>query len=99
MVKRGAAVLLVCACAAAQLGTAAHSAELKKWRVISEKTVTGFVFPESVAYDPKARVLYVSEFGGTKLAPAEKDGQTRNGLTVFIPDLPASQVRIVRLGH
>ena len=30
--------------------------------------------PESVAYDPARKVLYVGEFGGTKLAPAEKDG-------------------------
>jgi hypothetical protein len=78
MVKRIAAVVVVSAClGAAQFGAAAHAAELKKWRVISEKTVTGFVFPESVAYDPKARVLYVGQFGGTKLAPAEKDGQGR----------------------
>src|SRR5215471_1573994 len=42
-------------------------------KVISEKTVTGFKFPESVAYDPEAKVLYVGSFGGTELKPAEKD--------------------------
>ena len=45
-------------------------------RVSSEQTVGGFAFPESVAYDPKAKALYVSEFG-SKLAPAEKDGMGR----------------------
>lgn len=40
-----------------------------------EKTVTGFAFPESVAFDPNAKVLYVSQFGGTELKPAQKDGK------------------------
>jgi hypothetical protein len=43
-------------------------------RVSSEQTVGGFKFPESVAYDAKEKVLYVGNFGGEKLAPAEKDG-------------------------
>lgn len=42
-------------------------------RVVSERTVTGFKFPESVIYDPKAKVLYVGQFG--ELKPAEKDGK------------------------
>jgi sugar lactone lactonase YvrE len=42
-------------------------------KVVSEKTVTGFTFPESVAYDPESKVLYVGSFGGTELKPAEKD--------------------------
>ena len=45
-------------------------------RVVSEQTATGFAFPESVAYDPRAKVLYVSEFG-SELKPAEKDGKGR----------------------
>jgi len=45
-------------------------------KVISDKTVTGFKFPESVAYDPAGQVLYVSEFG-SELKPTEKDGQGR----------------------
>ena len=45
-----------------------------QWRVSSDQAVGGFVFPESAAYDPKAKVLYVGNFGGVKLAPAEKDG-------------------------
>jgi hypothetical protein len=47
---------------------------LAQWRVSSDQTVGGFVFPESAAYDAKAKVLYVGNFGGQKLAPAEKDG-------------------------
>lgn len=44
--------------------------------VVSQKTVTGFAYPESVAYDPQAKVLYVSEFG-SELKPAQKDGKGR----------------------
>ena len=43
---------------------------------ISESTATGFKFPESVAYDPNAKVLYVSEFG-SELKPTQKDGAGR----------------------
>ena len=50
--------------------------DAKPLRVVSEQTVKGFAFPESVAYDPQARVLYVSEFG-SELKPAEKDGKGR----------------------
>jgi hypothetical protein len=49
-----------------------HAGELK---VVGEKTVDGFAFPESCGYDARAKVLYVGEFGGEKLAPAEKDGK------------------------
>jgi hypothetical protein len=45
-----------------------------QWRVSSDQSVGGFRFPESAAYDPKGKVLYVGNFGGEKLAPAEKDG-------------------------
>jgi len=43
-------------------------------KVVSETTATGFKFPESVAYDPVTKVLYVGSFGGTELKPGEKDG-------------------------
>jgi hypothetical protein len=46
-----------------------------KWRVVSDTTATGFTFPESVGCDAGERVLYVSQFGGTELKPAEKDGK------------------------
>src|SRR5512134_2547795 len=54
----------------------ASGQEAKPLRVVSEQTVKGFAFPESVAYDPQGRVLYVSEFG-SELKPAEKDGKGR----------------------
>ena len=38
-------------------------------KVVSEKTATGFKFPESVAFDPVAKVLCVGSFGGTELKP------------------------------
>ena len=50
------------------------SAHAQDWRVSSDQAVGGFKFPESAAYDPKGKVLYVGNFGGEKLAPAEKDG-------------------------
>ena len=43
-------------------------------KVVSEKTLPGFKFPESCAYDAQAKVLYVGSFGGTELKPGEKDG-------------------------
>jgi hypothetical protein len=57
------------------LSVLAGAASAQGWRVSSDQTVGGFKFPESAAYDPKAKVLYVGNFGGEKLAPAEKDGQ------------------------
>src|SRR5262245_55539739 len=53
----------------------AGAASAQGWRVSSDQTVGGLKFPESAAYDPKGKVLYVGNFGGEKLAPAEKDGQ------------------------
>jgi hypothetical protein len=44
------------------------------WRVVAERTVGGFAFPESVGCDRGEGVLYVSQFGGTELKPGEKDG-------------------------
>jgi sugar lactone lactonase YvrE len=70
---RTAAVLYLIAFSIA-VGVQAHAAERGKLRVVSEQSATGFTFPESVAYDPAAKVLYVSQFGGTELKPAEKDG-------------------------
>jgi sugar lactone lactonase YvrE len=52
------------------------SQDPKPLRVVSEQTVKGFAFPESVGYDPRGRVLYVSEFG-SELKPLEKDGKGR----------------------
>jgi len=52
----------------------AATAVAQDYRVSSDQTVGGFVFPESCGYDPKGKALYVGNFGGAKLAPAEKDG-------------------------
>jgi len=56
------------------MSSQASGQEAKGLRMVSEQTVTGFAFPESAAYDPQAKVLYVSQFG-SELKPAEKDGK------------------------
>src|SRR5258708_13474452 len=88
------------ACAAIALGGCAMipGAEWDgaKLRVASERTITGFVFPESVGCDTAAKVLYVGNFGGTELKPGEKDGKgcitkaARDGTTIDRRSLPAS---------
>ena len=67
---------------AAQLGfvAAAGAAEAGKLRVLYDQTRTGFAFPESIAYDPARKVFYVSNFGGSELKPADKDGNGRIAL-------------------
>lgn len=68
--------------------------EAKGMRVVSEHTVTGFAFPESVAYDPQAKVLYVGQFG-SELKPTQKDGKGKiskvslNGAVLEDQFLPA----------
>lgn len=47
----------------------------RPWRVVSDRAVTGFVFPESVGCDANERVLYIGNFGGTEPKSAEKDGK------------------------
>ena len=44
------------------------------WSMVGETTVAGFVFPESAGCDREENVIYVSQFGGSELKPAEKDG-------------------------
>jgi hypothetical protein len=75
--RNTAGLVLSASLAAAQIGivTGAFAANANKLRVISEQTAAGFAFPESAAYDPAAKVLYVGQFGGTELKPAEKDGK------------------------
>lgn len=58
------------------LGGTAGLAQAEGMKVLSDKTATGFKFPESVAYDPTAKVLYVSEFG-SELKPTQMDGKGR----------------------
>ena len=74
--KKMSGLILAAVVAAAPIGLAQGAAgkEGKGLRVVSDQTATGFKFPESAAYDPKAKVLYVGQFG-SELKPAEKDGQ------------------------
>jgi hypothetical protein len=74
MMKNVAAGLALGACiATAQISfmPAVSAAEMK---VLSQSTTTGFSHVESVAYDPKGKVLYTSDFG-PDLKPADKDGK------------------------
>jgi hypothetical protein len=72
------ALALAASLAIWQVGTSpdVSAQDVKPLRVVSERTVAGFAFPESVAYDPQERVLYVGEFG-SELKPAQKDGKGR----------------------
>jgi len=54
--------------------TTASQASAKELKVLSEQTTTGFGHVESVAYDPKGKVLYTSDFG-PDLKPGDKDGK------------------------
>ena len=67
---------LLVSLAIGHVGVAPHAPAqaTKSPRVVSEQTATGFKFPESVAYDPQGKVLYVSQFG-SELKPLEKDGK------------------------
>ena len=71
--KFSTAIALGTCLAALQLATA-PATSAKELKVISEKTVTGFEHVESVAYDPKRKVFYTSDFG-PDLKPADKDGK------------------------
>jgi hypothetical protein len=54
--------------------TIAPELSAKELKVLSEQTAGGFGHVESVAYDPKGKVLYTSDFG-PDLKPADKDGK------------------------
>jgi sugar lactone lactonase YvrE len=56
------------------LHMAVAPAAARELKVVSERTLTGFGHPESVAYDPVGKALYVSDFG-PDLKPADKDGK------------------------
>src|SRR6185436_12574530 len=71
-----AGMVLFVTVALAQAGTASAAAaeEGKGLRVVSDRAVAGFPFPESVGCDAKNKVLYVGQFV-SELKPAEKDGK------------------------
>src|SRR5690242_8553416 len=66
--------LAFAACLVMTQVTAAPPAAARDLSVLSERVVGGFGHPESVAYDPKEKVLYVGDFG-PELKPADKDGK------------------------
>jgi sugar lactone lactonase YvrE len=70
------AVALAVALAGCAQSASSVAQDPKPLRVVSESTVKGFAFPESVGYDPQGKMLYVSEFGSA-LKPLEKDGKGR----------------------
>lgn len=67
-------VPVLAAVLAALLTAMPGQAVAQSLKVVSDKTVTGFKFPESAAYDPDAEALYVSQFG-SELKPTQKDGK------------------------
>jgi sugar lactone lactonase YvrE len=69
-------VVVFLALAVASCSTGMSAMDSGPLRVVSEKTVKEFVHPEAVTYDPRAKVLYVSEFG-SELKPLQKDGKGR----------------------
>jgi len=73
MIGKVTAVIAFATCVAAAQSIV-PTASAKELKVLSEKTVTGFGHVESVAYDPREKVLYTSDFGPA-LKPADKDGQ------------------------
>jgi hypothetical protein len=52
------------------------NASADDFKVVSERTVSGFGHPESVGCDARRQVLYVGDFG-PELKPADKDGKGR----------------------
>jgi hypothetical protein len=72
--RKGAAIAAVLAAVFGFVLMGACAGEAQEPRVISEQTVTGFVHPESVAYDSQKKVLYVSQFGSVRNATL-KDGK------------------------
>lgn len=50
------------------------AATAKDLKVLSDKTIAGVGYAESVAYDPRGNVFYTGDFG-PDLKPAERDGK------------------------
>jgi len=71
LVAPAVAALVAMSVSAIPVPAAAHGL-----KAVSDKAVTTFKFPESVAYDPNAKVFYVSEFG-SELKPTQMDGKGR----------------------
>jgi sugar lactone lactonase YvrE len=75
MRKEASIGLAISACLVIGLVTTiAPEAAAEGLKVVSEQTVTGFKFPESVGCDLQGKVFYVSQFG-SELKPTLKDGK------------------------
>ena len=61
-------------CIAVSQLAASPAASAKDLKVLSDKTITGFGHVESIAYDPRSKALYVSDFG-PEFKDAAKDGK------------------------
>jgi DNA-binding beta-propeller fold protein YncE len=72
--RKGILIAIALAGALGVVLMGAGAVEAQEPRVVSEETITGFVHPESVAYDPQEKVLYVSQFGSVRDATL-KDGK------------------------
>ncbi len=94
--RRMASIGLVLAAALIALAWGTSGAALAKdLNILSEKTATGFKFPESVACDAPHKTLYASQFG-SELKPTQKDGKGKisklsmDGKVVVEQFLPAA---------
>jgi hypothetical protein len=74
MIKKISTGLALCACLVILQLAVTRVASAAEMKVLSQQTTTGFGHVESVAYDPKGKVLYTSDFG-PDLKPADKDGK------------------------
>ena len=72
--RKGIVIAIALAGALSFVLMGANAMWAQEFRVTSEKTVTGFVHPESIAYDAGKKVLYVGQFGSV-LKPTLKDGK------------------------
>jgi hypothetical protein len=68
-------LLLACAAILAGCAHMDTGSDTRPLRVVSDTTIGGFTYPESVGCDARQNVLYVSNFGGTELKSGEKDGK------------------------
>ena len=74
MIQRFPFILALSAGFVVSQAISAPTLSAKELKVLSEQTAGGFGHIESVAYDPKGKVLYTSDFG-PDLKPADKDGK------------------------
>jgi len=74
MIRQFSMGMTIAICFAGSQLAMAPLASAKDVKLLSDTPVTGFGHIESVAYDPKEKVFYTSDFG-PDLKPADKDGK------------------------